>query len=111
VNLAPWQVWWVEFDPIEGQEQAGRRPAVIVSSSFHLQMTASRLISVLPLTTRERPTWQHRVEVHGGPRPSWVVTEQIRTISIRRLTGRSPAWTLCEQDADQVRRVMRLMIA
>ncbi|HET9518093.1 MAG TPA: type II toxin-antitoxin system PemK/MazF family toxin [Actinoplanes sp.] len=110
MNLAPWQVWWVEFDPIEGNEQAGRRPAVIVSSEFHLQMTGYRLVTVLPLTTRERP-WPHRVEVRGGPKPSWVVTEQVRTISVRRLTGRAPAWTLSAADADEVRRILQLMIA
>lgn len=33
-KLAPWQVWWVDFDPQLGREQAGLRPAIVVSTPF-----------------------------------------------------------------------------
>src|SRR5690606_8766262 len=33
-RLAPWQVWWVDFDPQVGREQAGRRPAIVVGSTL-----------------------------------------------------------------------------
>ncbi|WP_416211116.1 type II toxin-antitoxin system PemK/MazF family toxin [Frankia sp. Cr2] len=46
-----------------GREQAGQRPVLVVSSRFHLALTGGALVSVLPLTTRERPGWVHRVRI------------------------------------------------
>lgn len=33
-QLRPWQVWWANFDPQVGHEQAGHRPAVVISTAF-----------------------------------------------------------------------------
>jgi mRNA interferase MazF len=109
--LAPWQVWWTDFDPVEGQEQAGRRPAVVVSSRFHLTLTGGGLVSVLPLTTRERPGWLHRVRIGAGGKPvSYAITEQVRTVSRSRLTGRAPVWTLTSEQVNEVRTILSRML-
>jgi PemK-like, MazF-like toxin of type II toxin-antitoxin system len=33
-NITPWQVWWADFDPQIGQEQTGRRPAIVVGTTL-----------------------------------------------------------------------------
>ncbi|WP_433054481.1 type II toxin-antitoxin system PemK/MazF family toxin [Dactylosporangium sp. CS-033363] len=109
--IRPWQVWWADLDPTEGREQAGRRPVLVVSSAFHLRLTGEALVSVLPVTTRERPGWLHRVSVHPADRPTgFVVTEQLRTIARSRLQGQRPAWVLTDDEVSAVKTVLRQMV-
>jgi mRNA interferase MazF len=109
--VRPWQVWWSDLDPTEGREQAGRRPVVVVSSPFHLALTGEALISVLPVTTRTRPGWMHRVPVRPADRPTgFVITEQVRTIARTRLQGQRPAWVLTDEETAAVKRVLRQML-
>jgi mRNA interferase MazF len=109
--VQPWQVWWADLDPTEGREQAGRRPVLVVSSPFHLRLTGEALITVLPVTTRERTGWLHRVPVQPTERPpGFVITEQVRTIARSRLHGQRPAWVLTANEASAVRTVLRQMI-
>jgi mRNA interferase MazF len=111
-RIEPWQIWWVDLDPTAGREQNGRRPVLVVSSKFHLRLTAQALISVLPLTTKERPGWLHRVKIQIPDKPeSWVITEQVRTISADRLTGRSPVHRLEPDQIAEVKRVLGRMLA
>ena len=44
---------WTDFDPAVGREQAGRRPALVVSPSAFALNTG--FIVVCPITTRIRP--------------------------------------------------------
>ncbi|MEU7865555.1 type II toxin-antitoxin system PemK/MazF family toxin [Dactylosporangium sp. NPDC049140] len=109
--IRPWQVWWADLDPTEGREQAGRRPALVVSSAFHLRLTGEALVTVLPVTTRERSGWLHRTPVHPANRPNgFVITEQVRTISRSRLQGQRPAWVLTDDEVTAVKNVLRQMI-
>lgn len=69
------------------RSRAGKdRPALIVSSRFHLDLTLGQLVSVLPLTSVERLGWVHRVHVASGE--EWVITEQTRTVSVTDFAGR-----------------------
>lgn len=111
VLIEPWQVWWVDLEPVAGREQGKARPAVVVSSSFHLRLVRDQLLSVLPLTTVERPGWLHRVKITLPDRkPSWVITEQVRTLSATRLTGSKPIGKLNNDQIIQVRSVLAKMI-
>lgn len=78
---------WVSLDPVRGREQGGHRPALVVSSPGHLAL-ATTLAIVLPITTTDRG-WPNHVRVVGGTlgRPSWVMTEQPRTLARDRITG------------------------
>lgn len=84
------EVWLVDLDPVAGREQAGRRPAVVISVD-QLGTGPSGLCIVVPLTTTERPNPLH-VEVvppEGGLRArSWAMPEMVRAISRRRLVER-----------------------
>jgi mRNA interferase MazF len=107
------EVWLASFEPVQGHEQAGRRPALVLSVDA---FNASRadLVTVLPITSKARPHIPSRVEVRppeGGLKvPSYVVCEQTRTISIRRLGRRLGAVTpaTVARAADVVRMLLGL---
>ena len=106
--IEPGQVWFVDFDPVRGREQGKDRPALVVSSRFHLELTMGRLVSVLPLTSVERRGWMHRVHVASGGR--WVITEQVRTVSADRFRRYAPEMTLSKDELDEVRHVLAQML-
>ncbi len=105
-------VWMVDFDPTVGHEQAGRRPALIVSHD-ELNRSPAGLIVVLPLTGSDRNISVHvRIAPPSGglTKPSIILTDQPRAISKKRLgarLGSIPAETLIEVEA-QLRRVLGL---
>jgi mRNA interferase MazF len=77
----------VDLDPNRGHEQAGKRPALIVSSN-RVNEIASGLVTVLPITRTRRNlrSYIHIEAPEGGLREdSWVIGEQIRTISTQRI--------------------------
>lgn len=106
--IAPGSVWFCHLDPVRGREQGKDRPVLVVSSAFHLQLTGGALVSVLPLTSRERPGWLHRVPVGGGV--GWVITEQLRTIAAQRFRRRAPEITLSDGELAEVQRVLAKML-
>jgi mRNA interferase MazF len=111
LRTEPWQVWWVDLEPVAGREQGKSRPALVVSSAFHLRLVRGQLLSVLPLTTAERVGWLHRVEVSlPGRKTGWAITEQVRTISASRLTGTSPIGRLDDVQIRAVRSVLGRML-
>ena len=88
--MKPGRVVWVPFDPVEGREQGGRRPAVIISSVAHVR-AATMLITVVPCTTKDRG-WRNHVKLRGPTglnQPTFAMTEQQRTISRTRVKGGS----------------------
>ncbi len=85
-RLEPGDLVWVNLDPIEGNEQAGTRPCVVVSSRNHLQAVPT-LVSVVPVTSSDRG-WESHIRLEPGrilPKASWAMTEQIRTIARERI--------------------------
>jgi mRNA interferase MazF len=102
------QVWFVDSDPVRGREQGKDRPALVVSSRFHLDLTMRQLICVLPLTSAERAGWLHRVHVASGG--GWVITEQIRTVSAERFRRYAPEIQLSTAEFNDVRHVLAQML-
>jgi mRNA interferase MazF len=84
------EVWDAEFDPVRGREQAGRRPALIVSADVH-NRGPGEIVTVTPLTTRDRG---YRLHVPVQPpeaglvAPSFIMCEQARVFSVARLIRR-----------------------
>jgi mRNA interferase MazF len=107
-RIEPGQVWFVDFDVVRGREQGKDRPALVVSSRFHLDLTMRHLICVLPLTSVERRGWVHRVHVAAGG--GWVITEQIRTVSAQRFRRYAPNITLSVDELNDVRHVLAQML-
>ncbi len=78
------EVWEVNFDPTVGREQAGFRPALIVSDDA-LNAGPRGLVIVLPVTGTDRglPTHIPVVPPEGGlTKPSVIMAEQLRAVSI-----------------------------
>lgn len=88
-DLVPGDVVWVAPDPTVGREQAGRRPAVVVSGIDYLA-TVETLAIVVPVTAVDRG-WPNHVSLSdvGLPQQSWAMTEQVRTISRTRIVDRA----------------------
>ena len=83
-------VWLADLSPVQGHEQAGRRPALVVSDDLFNRSRAG-LVIVLPITSALRPI-PSRVEIappEGGLKVrSAVLCEGVRSISTERLVRR-----------------------
>lgn len=101
-------VWFCDFDPVRGHEQGRDRPALVVSSTFHLSLTGGALVSVLPLTSVERPGFLHRVPVAAAR--GWVITEQVRTVAAQRFRRPAPEIALSSDELTEVKRVLARML-
>lgn len=81
------EVWLVDFNPVRGHEQAGLRPALIISDN-RFNRSRAGLTMVVPMSTRARGIPSH-VPVNppdGGVRaPSFLKCEDLRSVSIERL--------------------------
>jgi mRNA interferase MazF len=84
-------LYWIDWDPARGSEQAGRRPGLIVQSNVPNRIERYPLTIVVALTTSLKG---HRSNVRVEPTPgnglsspSEVLRNQIQTISKDRLGG------------------------
>jgi mRNA interferase MazF len=79
-----------DLDPVQGSEQSGKRPVLVVSNDDFNRAIPN--VTVLPLTSTQRRPYPAEVLIPQGlagqPRDSIVMAHQVRTISQRRL-GRS----------------------
>ena len=69
---------WTDFDPTRGREQAGKRPALVVSSVLFAENTG--LAVVCPITSRVRPFPTSVVLPAGLPISGEILTSHIRSI-------------------------------
>ncbi|AFZ13478.1 transcriptional modulator of MazE/toxin, MazF [Crinalium epipsammum PCC 9333] len=68
----------VQLNPRTGSEQAGYRPAVVISPAAYNQI--SKLVLICPITNRQKG-WPFEVELPTSMKTSGVVlVDQIRTI-------------------------------
>ena len=69
---------WTDFDPTKGREQAGRRPALVVSSKTFTALTG--LAIVCPITSRVRPFPSSAVLPPGLPVEGEILISHVRSI-------------------------------
>ena len=84
------EVWLADLNPVRGHEQAGRRPALIVSDDLFNRGPAG-LVIVLPITSTVRriPSHVEVVPPEGGLKVrSAVLCDGVRSISTDRLHTR-----------------------
>lgn len=86
-------VVWVDLEPVRGSEADKRRPAVVVSNdgaNGTAQALGRGVITVVPVTTSTAAVYPFQVLLPGAscglPRASKAQAEQIRSISIERVT-------------------------
>ena len=71
---------WTDFDPARGHEQAGRRPALVVSSAVFTENT--NLAVVCPITSRVRPFPTSVVLPPGLPVAGEILISHLRSIDV-----------------------------
>lgn len=96
---------WMTFDPQAGHEQAGIRPALVLSvRAYNLR---SGLMLCCPMTTQIKD-YPFQVLIAGNP-PHAVIADQVRSLDWRArgatLRGRVPASVLAE-----TRRIVRALV-
>jgi mRNA interferase MazF len=71
-------VVWVDFEPVRGKEQAGARPALVLSSL--LMHEASLMAIICPVTSNVAP-WPAKVFLpEGFPVKGAILVDQIRAV-------------------------------
>ncbi len=105
------EIWLVTLDPTIGREQAGTRPALVISDDLFNQSLAE-LVVVLPITSKNKGIRSH-VEIvppEGGLNvTSYVKCEDVRSISIYRLGRRLGKVTA--DTIDEVENRLRFILA
>jgi mRNA interferase MazF len=84
------EIWLVGLDPTKGREQAGMRPAVVISVDI-FNYGAAELVIVVPVTSKAKGIPLH-VEIRppegGLSLISYAKCEDVRSISVSRLVKR-----------------------
>ena len=89
---------WVDFTPQAGHEQAGHRPALVISPRIYHRR--SKLAVVCPITSNVDP-WPWKVELPEGLAISGaVLADQVRSIDRAgrglKIVGRAPETLVAE---------------
>ena len=106
------EVWDFDFDPTVGQEQAGSRPALILSVDIFNEGPAELVVAVPVTRTHRKVRWHVLVQPPEGGlvAESFIQCENVRSVSkrrIKRLRGRVSESTL-QQVEDRVRILLGL---
>jgi mRNA interferase MazF len=96
---------WLQFDPQAGHEQAGYRPAVVLSPAVYNGKTA--LMICCPLTTRIKG-YPFEVPIAGTP-ASVALADQVKSLDwqARRATRKG---RVTETELGQIRAKLRALI-
>jgi mRNA interferase MazF len=106
------EVWLLNLNPVQGREQAGSRPALVISVD-QFNHGPAELVVVLPITSRYKgiPLHVGLTPPEGGVKQeSFIKCEDVRSVSIERLArrlGRVSAATLMTVE-DRLRVLMGL---
>lgn len=104
------EIWFLNLDPAQGREQAGSRPALIISVDAFNHGPAD-LVVVLPVTSAAKgiPFHVPVLPPEGGvQKPSFIKCEDVRSVSRARLRER---WgTVGEQTMTAVENRLRILM-
>jgi mRNA interferase MazF len=79
------EIYWASLDPTVGREIAKRRPVLIVSPDDMNRNLLTVIAAPVTTTIREWPT---RYVIHLRGKPRSVALDQIRCLSVARLSRR-----------------------
>lgn len=92
---------WADLDPAQGNEQAGRRPVLVISHNVFNERSGT--VIALALTSQPQQAsfpLTILIENKDLPKTSWVKISQIRTLSVKRLG--SAITHISEEDLDLI---------
>jgi mRNA interferase MazF len=87
--IKKWSIYWVSHDPVIGSEQAGTRPALIISNDMVNEILP--VTTVLPISSLKPDSRVFPTEVlltpegSGLEKSSVAMIHQIRTVSRQRI--------------------------
>lgn len=105
------EIWWADLEPTRGHAQGGRRPVLIVSTTYFNSGPAD-LVLAIPLTRTDR-----RVPIHVPIEPpeggvsarSFVLCDALRSISKERLSER-PLGAVSSATMRHIEDILRLLM-
>jgi mRNA interferase MazF len=83
------EIRWADLDPVQGSEQAGRRPVVVLSEDVFNERSGT--VIAMAITSQEpRAGFPLVLELSDArlPKRSWVKLGQIRTLSTKRISAK-----------------------
>lgn len=105
------EIWLLDFSEPVGHEQAGRRPAVVVSDD-DMNDGPSGLVVVVPVTSTRRGLPSH-IELDGSEtgldQVSYAKCEDIKSVSVGRLVIR--LGVASDEAMFEVKRILRYLLA
>jgi mRNA interferase MazF len=108
------EIWYVDFSPARGSEQAGKRPALVIQNDAGNTNPRYPNTIVLAMSTKGKQVPFHvRIDParsNGLRETTFVKCEQILTVSKARLTGRSPSGRISAGQFRQVEAATLLAI-
>src|ERR1700722_17774665 len=96
---------WISFSPQAGREQAGHRPAVVLSPAVYNAKTS--LMVCCPMTTQIK-NYPFEVAV-GGQSPSAVLADQVKSLDWRKRRARRKG-AISPDELAEVRAKIRALI-
>jgi mRNA interferase MazF len=87
---------WLQFDPLAGHEQAGHRPAVVISPSSYNGKTG--LMVCCPMTSQVKG-YPFEVEIIGDQR-SVVLADQVKNLDWRARKAKRKGSVTADEIAD-----------
>lgn len=83
------EIRWADLNPARGNEQAGRRPVLIISHDVFNERSGT-VIAVALTSQPQRAGFPLTLELHSKelPKKSWVKISQIRTLAVERIGPR-----------------------
>ena len=82
-----WHIFWAELDPVQGSEQAGRRPVLVISNDISNRILP--VVTILPLSSVKINSRIYiteiliKKEISSLSKDSVAMIHQIRTIEFR----------------------------
>jgi mRNA interferase MazF len=80
------EIRWADLNPVQGREQAGLRPVLILSHDI-FNARSGTVIAVAITSQPQKAGFPLTLEVKSGnmPKKSWFKISQIRTLSVERI--------------------------
>ncbi|HEX9933050.1 MAG TPA: endoribonuclease MazF [Allosphingosinicella sp.] len=99
------EVVWIEFDPQVGREQAGHRPAVVITPAAYNRR--SGLLLCVPMTTRIKD-YPFEVPIAGDP-AAVVLVDHVKSVDWRGRKAR-PKGRVTADELEEVRQTLRALV-
>jgi mRNA interferase MazF len=95
------EIRWAELNPVQGHEQGGRRPVIILSHNIFNQKSGTVIASAIT-SQSQRVGFPLVLEILSCklPKQSWVKIGQIRTLSVQRIGNK--IGTISDEELSQI---------